>query len=205
MLSFQVAPVPFLPNSSPIVVRKILSATLQGISALPVVIEVDSSMGLPGFSMVGLPDSAVRESRERVVSAMRSCGFQGMSRRITVNLAPADVRKEGSAFDLALAIGMLLATEQLECNHYHGMLFLGELSLDGCLQPVRGVLSIAVCARENGWILVVPKMNLSEALSVKDVKAIGVETLQECVALLSDVNGIQFQRGVAVLGCGRCV
>ena len=155
--------------------------------------------------MVGLPDSAVRESRERVVSAMRSCGFQGMSRRITVNLAPADVRKEGSAFDLALAIGMLLATEQLECKDYTGMLFLGELSLDGGVQAIRGVLSMAVCARERKWRLVVPKANLAEALAVKGVEAIGVETLQECVALLANTDQIKFQCGAGVSGCDSCV
>lgn len=165
-------------------VRKIQSATLQGIQAIGVVIEVDSSLGLPGFSMVGLPDAAVRESRERVVSALRAAGFQAMGRRITVNLAPADLRKEGCAFDLALAIGMLWATEQLEWSPTHPVLFLGELSLDGFLRSVRGALSVAVFAKQMGFGLVLPRENLAEVSVLDGLECWGVESLAECVAFL---------------------
>jgi len=153
--------------------------------ALPVVIEVDSSLGLPGFSMVGLPDSSVRESRERVVSAIRSSGFVAMNHRLTVNLAPADVRKEGSAFDLALAVGMLYATEQLDVIDADSVVILGELSLDGGVQPIRGALSMALGARALGKRLIVPKANLAEALEVDGLQVVGVNCLRECVELLS--------------------
>ena len=150
-------PVPLTRIQVCILVRKILTATLRGIHALPVTIEVDSSLGLPGFSMVGLPDSAVREARERVVSAIRSSGFAAMNHRITVNLAPADLRKEGSAFDLALAMGILVATEQLDVPDADSIMILGELSLDGSVQSIRGVLSFALGARALGKKLWCPK------------------------------------------------
>jgi magnesium chelatase family protein len=176
-------------------VRKVFSATVAGIHSVPVVIEVDSSLGLPGFSMVGLPDSAVRESRERVVSALRSSGFQPMSRRITVNLAPADIRKEGSAFDLALAVGLLLATEQFECNQASDVLMIGELSLDGNVQPIRGVLSMALCAHKLGKRLIVPLANAEEALAVDGLDVMGVNSLVDCLeGLAGNVSG-SFRKG----------
>lgn len=165
-------------------VRKIWSASLVGIRAICVEIEVDSSLGLPGFSMVGLPDTAVREARERVVSAIRSSGFQAMGRRITVNLAPADLRKEGCAFDLALAVGMLCATDQLEWNVTQPHFFAGELSLDGSVRPIRGGLSIAQLAKERGAVLVVPRENLEEVAVLDGLQCIGVASLQECIAIL---------------------
>lgn len=170
-------------------VRKIECAALVGIQAVRVVIEVDSSLGLPGFSMVGLPDTAVRESRERVVSALRSAGFQAMGRRITVNLAPADLRKEGCGFDLALAIGMLWATDQLEWNPVRPMLFVGELSLDGILRPVRGAISIGAYAKEAGFILMVPHANLAEVSAIDGLECYGVENLGQCVAFLRGEAG----------------
>jgi magnesium chelatase family protein len=168
--------------------QRIKSATLRGIEAIPVEIEVDSTSGLPGFSLVGLPDNAVREARERVVSAMRSCGFYGCSTRMTVNMSPADLRKEGAAFDLGLAIGMLAATEQIDVMNIENFLFLGELSLDGRLRPVHGVLAVAAniarCAPET--IFVVPYENFEEAACVGTLKVIAPKTLNECLKRLQE-------------------
>lgn len=146
-------------------------------------IEVDSTSGLPGFSLVGLPDSAVREARERVVSAMRSCGFAACSTRMTVNMSPADLRKEGAAFDLGLAIGMLTATEQIEIENLQNFLFLGELSLDGRLRPVRGVLAVAAYLVRNELqsTLVVPLENKEEAMCAENLRVIAASTLEECL------------------------
>lgn len=166
--------------------QRVRAACLQGIQALSVDIEVDSSPGLPGFSLVGLPDSSVRESRERVVAALRSSGFLAGGTRMTVNLSPADLRKEGSAFDLGLAVGMLLAMEQLQLPDPLRFVFLGELSLDGQLRPVRGVLSVAASlARTVGIILVVPPANASEALCVGGLQVMAPPTLEKCIEWLT--------------------
>ncbi|MCL2102048.1 MAG: YifB family Mg chelatase-like AAA ATPase [Fibromonadales bacterium] len=168
--------------------KKVRSAALRGIEAIPVEIEVDSSEGLPGFSLVGLPDNAVREARERVISAMRSCGFYGCSSRMTVNMSPADLRKEGAAFDLGLAIGILAATEQIAVPNLENFLFLGELSLDGRLRPVHGILAVAAnLARYSPQtILVVPYENRGEAVCVEELKVIAPKTLEECVKRLQE-------------------
>ena len=126
------------------------SATLFGVEACPVHVEVDVSFGLPAFTMVGLPDASVRESRDRVKSAIRNSGFEFPAHRITVNLAPADVRKAGTAFDLPIALGILAAQGIVERREIADVIVLGELSLDGTLQPARGVLPIAAAARREG-------------------------------------------------------
>ena len=128
--------------------RRIRSYCLFGIKAVPVSVEVDASQGLPGFTLVGLPDNAVRESRERVISAIRSVDKVVTGFRTTVNLSPADLRKEGSALDLPLAIGLLVATNEIEVPDLDSLVFVGELSLDGLLKPVRGVLSMAMSLSE---------------------------------------------------------
>ncbi|MBR1744595.1 MAG: ATP-binding protein, partial [Fibrobacter sp.] len=148
--------------------RRIRSYCLFGIKAVPVSVEVDASQGLPGFTLVGLPDNAVRESRERVVSAIRSIGKVVTGFRTTVNLSPADLRKEGSALDLPLAIGMLVSTGEINVEEVERYVFVGELSLDGLLKPVRGVLSIAMgLPRDSENILVIPRANASEASLVE--------------------------------------
>src|SRR5436190_23449820 len=119
------------------------SAAVFGIEASPVTIEVDVSFGLPGFTMVGLPDPSVRESRDRIRSAIRNSGYEFPSHRITVNLAPADVRKAGSSFDLPIALGILAASGVVERRHISDFVLLGELSLDGSIHATRGVLPIA--------------------------------------------------------------
>src|ERR687892_1836580 len=129
----------------PLVLARVLSAALRGVEAALVRVEVDVSAGLPLFTTVGLPDSAVRESRERVRTAIRNAGFAFPADRITVNLAPADVRKEGASFDLPIALGILGANGDLgEAEGLTDVLSLGELSLDGRVRPVRGALPIAL-------------------------------------------------------------
>lgn len=172
--------------------QRVRAACLLGIHAQIVEIEVDSSPGLPGFSLVGLPDIAVRESRERVVAALRSSGFLGGGTRMTVNLSPAELRKEGAAFDLGLAIGMLLATEQIQVPSPERFLFLGELSLDGIIRPVRGALSVAAVLGKSGAadsVLVVPPANAAEALCVSGMRVLAPGTLHECVEWLKAPEG----------------
>lgn len=164
------------------------SATLVGLNAVPVAIECDSGLGLPGFSLVGLPDGAVRESRDRVFSAIRNGGFHVPNRRITANLAPGDVRKEGTAFDLPLALAVLEASEQiLPRSDHRERLFLGELGLDGQVRPVRGVLALLMGLLELGVRrFVVPMANLTEARLVPGIDVLGVGHLAEAVALVED-------------------
>lgn len=165
--------------------RRIRSYCLFGIKAVPVSVEVDASQGLPGFTLVGLPDNAVRESRERVVSAIRSIGKVVTGFRTTVNLSPADLRKEGSALDLPLAIGMLVSTGEITVEHVERYVFVGELSLDGLLKPVRGVLSIAMSMpRDGGNILVIPRANATEASLVEGLRYFCADSLRECVEFL---------------------
>ena len=129
---------------------KTLSASVFGIDAYPVEVEVDITAGQPFFTTVGLPDAAVRESRERIKSAIKNCGLEFPWQAITVNLAPADVKKEGSGFDLSIALGILGTTGALLKTELKDILFLGELSLDGSLRPIKGALSIATMARQKG-------------------------------------------------------
>ena len=162
--------------------RRIRSYCLLGIKAVPVSVEVDASQGLPGFTLVGLPDNAVRESRERVVSAIRSVDKVVTGFRTTVNLSPADLRKEGSALDLPLAFGLLCATGEIEVPDLEHLVFVGELSLDGQLKPVRGVLSIAMSLSEKEKdILVIPKANEQEASLVEGIRYVCADTLLECI------------------------
>ena len=121
----------------------VLSACTIGVDARLVHVEVDTDRKLPSFTLVGLPDSAVRESRERVMAAIRNAGFEWPRRRVTVNLAPADLPKEGSAFDLAIAVGVLVASDQIKAPTLEDFALLGELSLDGGIRPVRGLLSMS--------------------------------------------------------------
>ena len=165
--------------------RRIRSYCLFGIKAVPVSVEVDASQGLPGFTLVGLPDNAVRESRERVVSAIRSIDKVVTGFRTTVNLSPADLRKEGSALDLPLAIGLLVATGEVEIPDLDKLVFVGELSLDGLLKPVRGALSIAMdLGKDPNNILVFPRGNEPEVSLVEGLRYVCASTLKECVELL---------------------
>ncbi|BDI32423.1 magnesium chelatase [Capsulimonas corticalis] len=163
------------------------SAATLGIDAYVVRVEVDISSTIPMFAIVGLPDAAVQESRERVRSAIRNTGYEFPLRRITINLAPADIKKQGPSFDLPIAIGLLAATGQVSTDHLDKGLFIGELALDGGVSPVAGILPIAIRAKaEKKKFLVVPEANAREAAVVGDVDIYPVKTLAEVVALLND-------------------
>ena len=158
-----------------------------GVDACPVHVEVDVSFGMPVFTMVGLPDASVRESRDRVRSAIRNSGFEFPPHRITVNLAPADVRKAGASFDLPIALGILAASGVVERRHVPELVLLGELSLDGSIHATRGVLPIAAAARRDGLAgILLPASNASEAAIVTGLGVLGVSSLVEAVRALND-------------------
>ena len=164
----------------------VLSAALQGVEAVLVRVEVDVSAGLPNFTTVGLPDSAVRESRERVRTAIRNAGFAFPQDRITVNLSPADLRKEGASFDLPIALGILAATGAVRQAELGPFAVVGELALDGQIQPVRGTLAVGLACRRRGIAtLLVPHDNYVEATAVASLHVLPATTLREAVALLS--------------------
>ncbi|MFA5074001.1 MAG: YifB family Mg chelatase-like AAA ATPase [Nitrospirota bacterium] len=166
---------------------KIISSAVLGIDAYAVEVEVDiASRGLPYFSTVGLPDAAVKESKERVRAALKNTGFDFPLKQVVVNLAPADIKKEGSAFDLPIAIGMLIAEGVLHQELVDGFLIVGELSLDGRVKTVRGALSMAVLAKKAGYRgMIVPAVNAQEAAVVASVPVFGMHTLPEVVEFLS--------------------
>ena len=166
---------------------KVISSAVLGIDAYPVEVEVDiASRGLPFFSTVGLPDAAVKESKERVRAALKNTGFDFPLKQVVVNLAPADIKKEGSAFDLPIALGMLIAEGILTQEQVSGYLIVGELSLDGRVKPVRGALSMAVLAKKCGYRgMVIPADNAQEAAIVESVAIYGMQTLPEVVEFLS--------------------
>src|SRR2546423_4401093 len=158
------------------------SAALVGIDAYDVIVEIDAAQGLPQWTIVGLAASAVKESRERVGAALVNSGFIVPPRRITVNLAPADVRKEGTAFDLPIAIGILVATGQLNPAAAENRIFVGELGLDGGLRPIRGALSIARHALRAGIsMLVLPAANVAEAARVSALQLSSPRALSDLV------------------------
>lgn len=165
------------------VLAKVLSAGLVGLDAHLIEVEVDVGGGLPQFSVVGLPDATVRESRDRVRAALRNTGFSFPVKKITVNLAPAGVKKEGSGLDLAIAVGLLVAEEIVPAEAVAGRVLVGELSLDGRVKPVAGALSIGLACRD-AYPLLLPAENAEEAAVVEGVAAYPVRTLPEVVELL---------------------
>jgi len=169
----------------------VTSAALKGVDGCRVFVEVDVTRGLPTFSIVGLADTAVKESRNRVVAAIRNAGFPVPTSRITINLAPAHMRKEGTLFDLPIAVGMLAAEGVVPHAALEGRGFIGELALDGALRPVKGALSIVLELRRLGVAgAVVPQANRDEAGIVKGVEVIPVKTLAELVNFLNGSNPI---------------
>ncbi len=174
---------------------KFVSASVLGIDAFLVEVETDLGANVPCFAIVGLPDSAVKESRERVESAIKNSGFTYPLKRITVNMAPADVRKEGSAFDLPIALGILAAHGQAPFSRRERLAVLGELALDGEVRPVRGCLSIAIRARAEGLDgLVVPAENAREAALVEGLKVYPVKSLAQAASFIGGGNGIEPHR-----------
>jgi magnesium chelatase family protein len=181
-----------LPDRITSMLARVLSACLQGIEAALVSVEVDVASGLPAFNMVGLPDAAIRESRDRVRSAIKNSGFVFPMERITVNLAPADLRKEGASFDLPIALGILAATGLIKGERLARFLFLGELSLDGEVRPVKGALPMTLACRREGIVgLILPPGNAPEASVVEGVMAIPVATLSQAVEFLCGEREIE--------------
>ena len=167
---------------------KTYSASVQGLQVTPVTIEVNASRGIR-FVLVGLPDIAVKESHERIMAAIENSGYQFPTRQITINMAPADVRKEGSGFDLPLAIGILATAEKVKETLLNRYMMVGELSLDGSLMPIKGALPIAIKARELGYEgLIVPQDNIREAAVVNNINVYGAKHINQVIAHL---NGTQ--------------
>lgn len=164
---------------------KLYAAAVQGIDATIVTIEVNSSRGIK-FFLVGLPDSAVKESHERIISALQVNGYRFPSRQIVINMAPADIRKEGSAYDLPLAIGILASAEAVSAEKLSEYLIMGELGLDGSLHPIKGALPIAISARAQGFKgFILPKQNAREAAVVNNLTVYGVENIKEVIGFFN--------------------
>ena len=166
---------------------KTLTSATYGIDAYLVEVETHVEKQIPGFIIVGLPDNAVRESRERVIAAIKNSDIKFPLKKFTINLAPADIKKEGSSFDLAIAIGILAAEEVVSDKFLSDTIFLGELSLDGKLRHIKGALPIAVEAKKKGINkIILPKESANEAAIVDDIDVYGFETLTEVIAFLNE-------------------
>ena len=166
---------------------KLYSIAISGIDAIPVEVELDISSGMVGLRMVGLPDKAVQEAGERVQAAIKNSNYSFPQRKMVVNFAPAELKKEGTVYDLALALAIMIASEQIETDIASNYLILGELALNGEIRGVRGVLAAAITARQNGFKgIIIPKCNTSEAAALKnDIEIIAVATLEEAVGFLA--------------------
>ncbi len=170
---------------------KIYSAATVGIDAVPVTIEVHAVSGFD-FVLVGLPDNAVKESHERITAALTVNGYDALRRDFTINMAPADIRKEGTVYDLPLAVGMLAGCELVKTKHLEQYMLIGELSLDGTLKPVRGVLPVALCAKKEGFKgIILPMENANEAAVVDGLEVYGLDTLPDVVRFLNDEQTFQ--------------
>ena len=171
---------------------KVNSAALYGIDALRVEVEIDLASGLPQLATVGLPEGAVKESKDRIRAAVKNCGYTFPAKRITINLAPADIKKEGSAYDLPMAVGILAAEESIGKKLLDEYLLIGELSLDGSVKPVRGALPIAMAAKkEHVKGLILPEQNAPEAAVVSEVQVLGVRDLPQVVEFLNGAQRIE--------------
>ena len=174
---------------------KVLSSAVLGIDAYRVEVEVDINSGLPTFTTVGLPEASVKESKERVKSAISNSGYRFPDDRITVNLAPADIKKEGTGFDLPIALGILAATGIIPQEKISRYLILGELSLDGRVKAVRGSLPMALAAREAGYkAIMVPYDNGREASVVNEIDVLPVQTLSQVVSYLRGFSDLVPQK-----------
>lgn len=179
-------------NNGGVMISKITTATIYGIDGIKIDVEVDISIGLPAFNIVGLPETSVKESKERVRSAIKNAGFEFPSDRITINLAPADVRKEGSSFDLPIAVGILASLNMIKKDALRNCLFAGELSLDGRIKGVRGILPTAILAGREGLSnLIVPHENGREAAVVQGIRVLGAKHLLEIVHFLKGDGSLE--------------
>lgn len=172
---------------------KVYGSAIHGVSAQTIIIEVNVDTGGVGYHLVGLPDNAIKESSYRISAALKNIGFKIPGKKITINMAPADLRKEGSAYDLSIALGILAASEQIKAENISEFLIMGELSLDGGLLPIKGVLPIAIKAKEEGFRgIILPKLNIREAAIVSDLEVYGVDNIKEVVDFFNE--GIPLQR-----------
>ena len=167
---------------------KVASGCVMGIEAYPVDVEVDVANGLPAFSVVGLPDASIRESRDRIRSAIRNSGFTFPSGKITVNLSPADIKKEGAGFDLPIAVGILVAIGVINQEDMEGSLLCGELSLNGEMKSFRGALPIAMSLKDRCKAFILPLNNAREAANIKEIEAFGASSLKEVVAHIKGIG-----------------
>ncbi len=171
---------------------KTFGSAVYGIQAITITIEVNLSGGKPAYFIVGLPDNAVRESLQRVEAALQTNNFRMPRQKIVVNLAPADIRKEGSAYDLAIATAILASSGQIEAENLEKYIIMGELSLDGGLQPIKGALPIAIQARKEGYKgFILPKQNAREAAIVNDIEVYGVESITEVAQFFNGETQLQ--------------
>lgn len=170
---------------------KVFGAAVQGIEAIQITIEVNCSKGIK-FMLVGLPDASVKESHERIVSALQVNGYKFPRQQVVINMSPADIRKEGTAYDLPLAIGILAASEAIKPDRLEEYMIMGELSLDGSILPIKGVLPIAIKARESGFKgIILPQKNAREAAVVNNLDVYGVNNIREVVDFFNGENELE--------------
>tara|TARA_R110002050_G_scaffold197849_1_gene332658 strand:- start:2274 stop:3128 length:855 start_codon:yes stop_codon:yes gene_type:complete len=161
--------------------KKVFGSAVFGVEATTITVEVNVDSGI-GYHLVGLPDNAIKESNYRIAAALQNNGYKIPGKKITINMAPADLRKEGSAYDLTLAIGILAASKQIRAEELEKYIIMGELSLDGSLQPIKGALPIAVKAREEGFKgFILPSQNAKEAAIVDNLEVYGVDTIKQVI------------------------
>ena len=183
--------------------RRTYCASCIGVDSITVTIEVDVTQGI-SFYLVGLPDSAVRESQQRITTALKAVGAKIPGKRIVVNMAPADIRKEGSSFDLAIAVGILAATDQYLFNSLDNFIIMGELALDGSLRPVKGVLPVAVHARRSGFRgCIFPAESAREAAEIDGIDIYGVRHLEDVISILSGESRVEPMERVRVAAAAR--
>ena len=173
------------------------SIALHGLQGYLVNIQVDVSSGMPSFEIVGLPDTSIKESKERVKTAIRNSTFEFLSRKIVVNLAPASTRKEGSIFDLPIAVGILIASNIISNISLNDTIFMGELSLDGSIEPIKGILPICIEAKRLGIKkIILPKANSKEASIITDIEIIPVSSLSEVISYLNGQISISKEKNI---------
>ncbi|APY12193.1 magnesium chelatase [Seonamhaeicola sp. S2-3] len=161
--------------------KKVFGSAVFGVEATTITVEVNVNKGV-GYHLVGLPDNAIKESNYRIAAALQNNGYKIPGKKITINMAPADLRKEGSAYDLTLAVGILAASNQIKAENLDKYLIMGELSLDGSLQPIKGALPIAIKAREEGFKgFILPRQNAKEAAIVNDLEVYGVDNIKQVI------------------------
>ena len=177
---------------------KVLSGSVTGIKASPIEVEVDVANGMPAFSVVGLPDTSIRESRDRIRTAIKNSGFSFPNGKITVNLSPAGIKKEGAGFDLPIAIGILAASGALDPKDTQGTIFCGELSLTGRLKSFKGALPIAICLKNTAHSFIVPVSNAKEASSIEELNIYGGTSLRNVLEHLKGIKEIPKQTGIAI-------